>query len=67
VVDENGTFVQGVQTITDGEGVIAREFGISGAELDGLHAKRHNSKSFGAFASRDGKYREIISARPSDW
>jgi len=41
---------------------IAKEFGISWSELEQRGAKRQSSKSFMAYMSADGRFREIVSA-----
>jgi len=63
VIDDNGTQTQTVESISHGEAAIAREFGISGSDLANYQAKRRNSRSFMAYQSSAGIFREIVSAR----
>ena len=62
VIDDQGAQTQAVESISHGEADIARDFGISWADLANYQAKRRNSKSFIAFQSA-GKFREIVSVR----
>jgi len=64
VIDGNGTQTQAVESISHGEAAIAREFGISGSDLGNYRTKRRNSKSFMAYQSATGAFREIVPARP---
>jgi hypothetical protein len=63
VVDGDGAQTQAVESISHGEAAIAREFGISWSDLVNYQAKRRNSKSFMAYQSAAGLFREIVSAR----
>lgn len=63
VIDDHGTQTQSVESISHGEAAIAREFGISGADLGNFQTKRRSSKSFAAFQSAAGAFREIVPAR----
>ena len=63
VIDGNGAQTQAVESISSGEAAIAREFGISGSNLVNYQAKRRSSKSFMAYQSAAGLFREIVSAR----
>ena len=65
VIDGEGTRTQAVESISHGEAAIAREFGISWSDLGDYRAKRRNSKSFMAYQSAAGAFREIVSARMS--
>jgi hypothetical protein len=64
VIDENGTHIHAAESKGHGQMAIAREFGISFADLDDYGAKKRSSKSFMAFISADGRFREIISSPP---
>jgi len=63
VIDDRGAETQAVESISHGEAAIAREFGISWADLGNFQAKRRNSKSFIAYQSAAGQFREIVSVR----
>lgn len=63
VIDGNGTQTQAVESINHGEAAIAREFGISWADLGKYQSKRRNSKAFTAYQSSTGAFREIVPAR----
>ena len=63
VINGDGAEIQAVESISQGEAAIAREFGSSWADLANYQAKRRNSKSFMAYQSPTGTFREIISAR----
>ena len=63
VIDDNGAATQAVDSISQGEAAIAREFGISGSDLMTYQAKRRNSRSFAAFQSPAGAFREIVPVR----
>jgi hypothetical protein len=60
VIDDDGTHKHAVESISHGEAAIAREFGISWADLGNFQTKRRNSKSFMAFQSATGTFREIV-------
>jgi hypothetical protein len=60
VIDSNGAQTQAVDSISQGEAAIAREFGISGSDLAKYATKRQNSKSFTAYRSPSGTFREIV-------
>ena len=60
VIDDDGAQKHSVESISHGEAAIAREFGISGADLGNFQTKRRNSKSFMAFQSPAGAFREIV-------
>jgi len=62
VIDENGNQLHAAETRTLGQMAIAKEFGISWSELEQRGAKRQSSKSFMAYMSADGRFREIVSA-----
>ncbi len=53
-------------SLTHGEQEIAEDFGISQGNLTEFQVQRRNSKSFRAFQSSDGKFREIVGARDFD-
>jgi len=61
VVDSDGHQTQAVESIGNGEVAIAREFGISASNLVNYQTKRRNSKSFMAYQSAAGLFREIVS------
>ncbi len=63
VIDDNGAQTQSVESISHGEAAIAREFGISGSDLANFQAKRRSSKSFIAYQSPAGAFREIVPSR----
>ena len=63
VIDDHGAETQAVESISNGEAAIAREFGISWSDLVNHQVKRRNSKSFSAYQSPAGKFREIVPAR----
>lgn len=63
VIDGDGTQTQAVESISQGEAAIAREFGISWSDLANYQTKRRNSKSFMAYQSPAGAFREIVPAR----
>ena len=63
VVDGDGTQTLAVESISHGEAAIAREFGISWSDLVNFQTKRRNSKSFMAFQSAAGTFREIVPVR----
>ena len=63
VVDGDGTQTQAVESISHGEAAIAREFGISWSDLVNYQTKRRNSKSFMAYLSAAGAFREIVPSR----
>jgi hypothetical protein len=67
VIDESGVLVHPVMSLTHGEEQIAQDFGISHGDLEGLRTKMRNSKSFRAFLSADGVFREIVGARDFDY
>jgi len=63
VIDADGTQTHSVDSISHGEEAIAREFGISSSDLGKLETKRRNSKSFMAYQSVGGAFREIVPTR----
>ena len=63
VIDDQGARTHEVESISHGEAAIAREFGISWSDLVNYQAKRRNSKSFTAYQSATGTFREIVPAR----
>ena len=63
VIDDHGAQTQAVESIGHGEAAIAREFGISWSDLVNYQTKRRNSKSFMAYQSASGTFREIVPAR----
>ena len=63
VVDENGRLIQTIDTRGNAEMAIAKEFGISWSELGGRTAKKRSGKSFMAFLSADGRFREVVPAQ----
>ena len=63
VIDDHGAQTQAVDSISHGEAAIAREFGISWSDLGNFQTKRRNSKSFMAYRSAAGAFREIVPAR----
>lgn len=67
VIDESGTLVHSAMTLTHGDEEIARDFGISQGELNTFQTKRRNSRSFRAYLSSNGVFREIVGARDFDF
>ena len=66
IIDENGTLMHSAMSLSTGELEIARDFGISQCDLIGFQTQRRNSKSFCAYVSTEGKFREIVGARDFD-
>jgi len=62
-VDQNGAAVHAVESRSDGERVVAREFGISWSDLAIYETQRQNSRAFSAYRSPTGQFLEIVSAR----
>jgi hypothetical protein len=63
VINEDGAQSHAVESISHGEAAIAREFGISGADLAACETKRRSHRSFTAYRSAAGVFREIVSSR----
>ena len=67
MIDESGTLVHPATSLGHGDEEIARDFGISQGDLEPLQTKRRNSKSFRAYLSTEGIFREIVGARDFDF